>query len=60
VLFNFELIAIYQLVSKKDDPMFRLFRVSNTADRQRLTNDFDSDDDPLSLNSNNPVCVSFQ
>ena len=54
------LIVINQLISKKHDPMFRLFRVPITADRQRLTNDFDSDDDPMSLNKNNPVCFPSQ
>ncbi|CAF0803107.1 unnamed protein product [Adineta ricciae] len=28
--------------------------ITNTIDRQRLNNDFDSDDDPISMNSNNP------
>ncbi len=38
--------------------MFHLFRISNTTERQRLTNEFDSDDDRISLNKNNPVCFS--
>jgi len=28
--------------------------ISNTAERQRLTNEFDNDDDRISINKNNP------
>jgi hypothetical protein len=35
--------------------MFYLFRIPNTTERQRLTNEFDSDDERISLNKNNPV-----
>ena len=45
---NIAHFLIYQLI-------FDSIRITNTIDRQRLTNDFDSDDDPMSINSNNPV-----
>jgi len=45
------------LERKKKRIFFYLFRISNTPERQRLTNEFDSDDDPISINKNNPVCL---